>query len=114
MRVASWNLKYCGMEGALRRTEFLNRLDRDLLALYEVSRRAWDVITECGIAKSSAYALKVLETMPLGKRPHGAALLLARNDFRLSDPKLILGHPKAKPALVARPWARASRDNAFI
>ena len=61
MRFASWNLRYCGTDGARSRVHFLNRLDWDVLALQEVSRHAWDVITDSGFADSSAYALEVFD-----------------------------------------------------
>lgn len=101
MRFASWNLKYCGAEETHRRMDFLNRSDWDVVALQEVSRRAWEVISESGIAQRSAYALEMFELTPLRKRHHGVALL-TRNEFQLSTPKLIAGFPKAERALVAR------------
>jgi hypothetical protein len=81
--------------------DFLNSREWDVVALQEVSRHAWEVITERGIAESSVYALDFFETAPLSKRHHGAALL-ARSGFQLSTPKLVLGLPKAERALVAR------------
>ncbi len=101
MRFASWNIRYCGVEGARRRLDFLSSRDWDIVALQEVSRRAWDVITESGIAESWAYTLEMFEPTSIRKRHHGVALL-ARNGFRLSTFKLILGLPKAERALVAR------------
>lgn len=59
------------------------------------------MITESGIAEASAYALEMFEPTPLVKHHHGAAQL-ARNGFRLSNSKLILGLPKAERALAAR------------
>lgn len=101
MWFVSWNVRYCGVEGARRRVDFLRGRHWDVVALQEVSRRAWDVIAESGIAESSAYALEFFETASPGKRHHGAALL-ARNGFQLLEPKLILGFPKAERAVVAR------------
>jgi hypothetical protein len=101
MRFASWNIRYCGTEGARRRIAFLEGRDWDVLALQEVSRRAWDVIADSGIAEASAYALEMFEPTPLRMRHHGV-VLLARNGFRLSNPKSILGLPKVERALVAR------------
>jgi len=101
MRFASWNLRYCGVEGARRRVDYLRSIDWDVLALQEVSRRAGEVIKESGIAESEAYALDLFETIPVGTRHHGAALLTC-NGFKLSAPKLILGLPKAERVLVAK------------
>jgi endonuclease/exonuclease/phosphatase family metal-dependent hydrolase len=101
MRFATWNIDHPGMERAHHLARFLNSRDWDIVALQEVSRHAWEVITESGVAESSVYALEFFETTPLRKHHHGAALL-ARNGFHLSTPKLILGLPKAERALVAR------------
>lgn len=100
MRFATWNLRYPGTEQAHRRVAFLNRCDWDVIALQEVSRRAWDVITESGIAQSCVYTLEGFEVSPLGTRPHGVALL-ARNGFVLSAPQLVPSLPKIERMLAA-------------
>jgi exonuclease III len=86
MRFASWNLGYCGKEGARRRVEFLHNSDWDVVALQEVSRHAWVVFTESSLAESSACTLEMFEPPPPRKRQHGVALL-SRNGFQLSPPK---------------------------
>jgi endonuclease/exonuclease/phosphatase family metal-dependent hydrolase len=101
MRFASWNLGYCGKEGARRRVEFLHNSDWDVVALQEVSRHAWVVFTESSLAESSACTLEMFEPPPPRKRQHGVALL-SRNGFQLSPPKLLAGFPKAERALIAR------------
>ncbi len=67
----------------------------------EVTPRAWEVISESGVAETSFYALDGFGIEPLGKYPHGVALL-ARNGFSLTEPRLIPGLPKAERALAAR------------
>ena len=41
---ASWNLRYCCSEAAHRRVDLLLGLERNVITLREVSRRAWEVI----------------------------------------------------------------------
>jgi len=96
-------MRYCAAEGAQRRVDFLSGREWDVVALQEVSQRAWEVITDSGIAESRAYTLEMFEPTPLRKRHHGVAPL-ARNGFRLSTPKLIVGLPKAERA--SREYAR--------
>ncbi len=99
MRFATWNLRYCGKDQAQRRVDFLEGWDWDVIALQEVSGRAWDGITKSGIAESGYYALEGFGLTPQG-RSHGAALL-ARNGFWLSRSQLIPHLPKSERALAA-------------
>ncbi len=66
----------------------------------EVTPRAWEVISESGVAETSFYALDGFGIEPVGKYPHGVALL-ARNGFGLTEPRLVPGLPKAERALTA-------------
>ncbi len=100
MRFVTWNLNRSGAERARRQISFLNTVDWDVVVLQEVSRRAWGVIADSGLAESNFYALEGFEVTPAGKYTHGVALL-ARNGFRLSRPRLIPGLPKAERALAA-------------
>ncbi len=52
MRFATWNINRPGIERAHRLVRFLSSCTWDIVALQEVSQRAWVVITESGIAAS--------------------------------------------------------------
>ncbi len=100
MWYGTWNINRPGIERTHRLLRFLTDVSWDVVALQEVTLRAWGTITESGIADSGFYTLDGFGIEPLGKYPHGVALL-ARNGFGLSEPKLIPGLPKAERALVA-------------
>lgn len=100
MRFATWNINRPGIERTHRLLRFLTDAHWDVVALQEVTPRAWEVISESGVADTSLYTLDGFDIEPLGKYPHGVALL-ARNGFGLSEPKLIPRLPKAERALVA-------------
>ncbi len=101
MQFATSNLEYCDTEEARRHVDFLNSHNWEIVALQEVSRDAWDVITDSGIAESGLYTLDGLGMTLLGERPHGAAPL-ARTGYLPLMPKLMLGFPKVERPLVAR------------
>lgn len=100
MRFASWNLRYCGVEQALRRLELLRNASWDLIALQEVSRHAWQAIVEGRVAEAGFCTLDGFGITPSGRTPRGVALL-ARNGFQLQTARLIPDLPKAERALAA-------------
>ena len=101
MRFVTWNLKYSGWGHSPRRLEYLNSIEWDVLALQEVSRKAWHVFNEGGITEGGFYSLEGFGLEPPGRQPHGTALL-ARNGFTLDSPELVSGIPKLERALAAK------------
>lgn len=99
LRFATWNLRYSGRDHSLLRANFLRNTDWDVIALQEVSKTAWEVLTAEDIAESGFYTLADFALEPAGSRPHGVAML-ARNGFRLSDPRVLEGLPKTERALA--------------
>lgn len=100
MRFATWNINRPGIERTHRLVRFLTDVSWDVATLQEVTPRAWEVISESGVAETSFYALDGFGIEPVGKYPHGVALL-ARNGFGLTKPRLVPGLPKAERALAA-------------
>ena len=100
MRFATWNIKNTGKEHAYRRVQFLSDWPWDILALQEVSPTAWEIIRNSGLSESGIYTFDGFNLTPIGKRPHGVAIL-ARHGYQLGEPRLISNLPKAERALTA-------------
>jgi endonuclease/exonuclease/phosphatase family metal-dependent hydrolase len=100
MRFATWNIRKCSADQATRRLALLRTLAWDVLALQEVSPAAWTVLRDSTIAPARAYAFELAGACLSGRQPHGAALL-AQNGYRLAEPRLIPGLPKAERGLTA-------------
>jgi exonuclease III len=101
LRVATWNLQYSAEERSLRLLNYLKSNDWDLVALQEVSRKAWKVFQEDGIADGGYFTLDGFGVEPSGHRHHGVAIL-ARNGLSLYQPTLLDGLPKAERALSVK------------
>ena len=101
LRVATWNLKYSATERSLRLLNYLKSTDWDLVALQEVSAKAWKDFQDDGIAAGGYYTLDGFGINPTGRMPRGAAIL-TRNGLTLSEPALIRGLPRAERALSAK------------
>jgi endonuclease/exonuclease/phosphatase family metal-dependent hydrolase len=100
LRFATWNLRYSGQEHSRRRMRFLKQIDWDVLALQEVSKKAWQVFADSGLTKGGLYTLQGFG-LPVAGRAHGVALLV-RNGFSLSDPDLLYSNPQRGRTLAAR------------
>jgi exonuclease III len=100
LRFATWNLRYCTKQAPLR-AKFLQALDWDIIALQEVSQKAWKAFSSEGIFEQGFYTFSEFNLDSEDRRKHGAAIL-ARKGFRLSEPELIPGLPKSERALAVK------------
>lgn len=101
LRVATWNIRYSSEERSFRLLNYLKSTDWDLLAIQEVSAKAWRVFQEDGIADGGYFTLDGFGIRPTGRRHHGVAIL-ARNGLSLGEPTLIEGLPKVERALATK------------
>ena len=53
VRIASWNLRYSAEAHSYRRLDYLATADWDIVALQEVSRKAWKILQDANIAEYS-------------------------------------------------------------
>ncbi len=101
LRVATWNLQYSAEKRSLRLLNYLKSSDWDLVALQEVSAKAWKVFQEDGIAAGGYYTLDGFGVNPTGRRQHGVAVLV-RNGLTLSESALMEGLPKKERAIATK------------
>lgn len=101
VRVANWNLRYSAAAHTRRRIAFLQTLDWDILALQEVSEKAWAEFKQSGLFESGCFTLEEFGLLPQGFRKHGAAVV-ARHGLTLQEPRLIPGLPKPERALAVQ------------
>lgn len=112
LRVATWNLRYSSAERSYQLLNYLKDADWDLVALQEVSKNAWKVFQDDGIAAGGYCALDGFGISPRGQKPRAAAILV-RNGLTLSDAMLVPGLPRMERALAANVGG-LSKDFAFI
>jgi len=100
LRFATWNLKASSWEHSRRRLEFLKSIDWDVIALQEVSEKAWTIFSEGGLTEGGLYTF---EGFGLEKtsRSHGVALLV-QNGFSLSEPDLLPENSQIGRTLAAK------------
>jgi endonuclease/exonuclease/phosphatase family metal-dependent hydrolase len=96
--VGTWNLRYSAEAHSYRRLAYLAEAEWDVVALQEVSRKAWEVFQREALFDEGYYTLDGFGITPSGGRHHGVAIL-TRNGVRARSPRLIPGLPKSERGL---------------
>jgi exonuclease III len=78
---------------------YLQSIDWDLIAMQEVSKKAWSVLEESTIYSSGYYTLDTFGIHPRGRRVHGAAVISRNENLMVSSPKLLPYIPKVERAI---------------
>lgn len=114
MKVISWNIRYSSKDSTNRRVEHLKSLEWDLVALQEVSKPAWSVLSRSAIFSSGEFTLDAFGIRSPDRHTHGVAVISRNPDLGISSPQLLPGIPKVERGLsvkidgLARPFKMVS------
>jgi exonuclease III len=99
MRIISWNIRYSTTSSTHRRLEYLQSINWDLIALQEVSKKAWAALKAADIFNSGYFTLDTFGIHPPGPKKHGAAIISRNDRYKVSSPKLLPIIPKVERAI---------------